>query len=119
MTLPYGFVKAKLTSDPVLTHAPHRNELQYHLHLSFSARRIAAGVVHHDIAAGLFDRKQHSVPLPKSVSELDDSKNRKKQYGGNQCRFYCRRPFVLAAFSVSPTLYDDCHLIGCERSCLR
>ena len=41
MTLPYGFVKAKLTSDPHLKGARHRNEIQYHLHLSLSVNGAA------------------------------------------------------------------------------
>jgi uncharacterized protein YukJ len=36
VTLPYGFVKAKLTSAPVLKGARHRHEIQYHLHVSLS-----------------------------------------------------------------------------------
>ncbi len=36
MTLPYGFVKAKISSDPVLKGSPHRNEIQYHLRFSMS-----------------------------------------------------------------------------------
>jgi uncharacterized protein YukJ len=31
VTLPYGFVKAKITSNPVLKGSRHRNEIQYHL----------------------------------------------------------------------------------------
>jgi uncharacterized protein YukJ len=31
VTLPYGFVKAKMTSDPVLKGSRHRHEIQYHL----------------------------------------------------------------------------------------
>jgi uncharacterized protein YukJ len=34
VTLRYGFVKSKLASDPVLKPSRHRNEIQYHLHLS-------------------------------------------------------------------------------------
>ena len=34
MTLPYGFVKAKLTSDPVMKGSRHKNEIQYHLRFS-------------------------------------------------------------------------------------
>lgn len=33
MTLPYGYAKAKVLSDPTLTSKPRRNEIQYHLHL--------------------------------------------------------------------------------------
>lgn len=36
MTLRYGFVKAALTSDPVLKGSRHRNEIQYHLHFSMT-----------------------------------------------------------------------------------
>lgn len=36
MTLPYGFVKAKLTSDPFLKGSRHKNEIQYHLRFSLS-----------------------------------------------------------------------------------
>ncbi len=36
MPLPYGFAKAKLTSDPVLVPRRHRNEIQYHLHFSMT-----------------------------------------------------------------------------------
>ena len=32
MTLRYGFVKARLASDPVVKGSRHRNEIQYHLH---------------------------------------------------------------------------------------
>jgi uncharacterized protein YukJ len=31
VSLPYGFVKAKMTSDPVLKGSRHRHEIQYHL----------------------------------------------------------------------------------------
>ena len=36
MTLPCGFVKAKMTSDPYLKSQRHRHEIQYHLHFSLS-----------------------------------------------------------------------------------
>jgi uncharacterized protein YukJ len=36
VTLRYGFVKAKLVSDPVLKGSRHRNEIQYHLHFGMS-----------------------------------------------------------------------------------
>ncbi len=34
MALPYGFVKAKITSEPKLKPSRHNNETQYHLHFS-------------------------------------------------------------------------------------
>src|SRR5882724_10387576 len=34
MSLPYGFVKAKIVSEPRLKSSRHRNEIQYHLHVS-------------------------------------------------------------------------------------
>jgi uncharacterized protein YukJ len=34
MTLPYGYVKAKIISDPVLQPSRHSNEIQYHLHFT-------------------------------------------------------------------------------------
>lgn len=36
MTLRYGFVKAKLASEPVLRGSRHRNEIQYHLHFGMT-----------------------------------------------------------------------------------
>ncbi len=36
MTLPYGFVKARISSDPVLKGSRHRTEMQYHLRFSMS-----------------------------------------------------------------------------------
>jgi len=34
MALPYGFVKAKIVSEPKLKSSRHHNEIQYHLHVS-------------------------------------------------------------------------------------
>ena len=34
MTLSYGFVKAKITSEPRLKPSRHSHEIQYHLHFS-------------------------------------------------------------------------------------
>lgn len=34
MTLPYGFAKAKIVSEPVLKSSRHHREIQYHLHCS-------------------------------------------------------------------------------------
>jgi uncharacterized protein YukJ len=34
VALPYGFVKAKITSEPKLKPSRHNNEIQYHLHFS-------------------------------------------------------------------------------------
>jgi uncharacterized protein YukJ len=34
VALPYGFVKAKITSEPTLKPSRHKNEIQYHLHFS-------------------------------------------------------------------------------------
>jgi uncharacterized protein YukJ len=34
VTLPYGFVKAKMTSNPSLKGSRHKREIQYHLHFS-------------------------------------------------------------------------------------
>jgi uncharacterized protein YukJ len=34
MALPYGFVKAKIISEPKLKSSRHNNEIQYHLHVS-------------------------------------------------------------------------------------
>jgi uncharacterized protein YukJ len=36
VTLRYGFVKGKLVSDPRLTSAPHKDEIQYHLHFGMT-----------------------------------------------------------------------------------
>ncbi len=36
MTLRYGYVKAKLASDPVLKGSRRRNDIQYHLHFSMT-----------------------------------------------------------------------------------
>jgi uncharacterized protein YukJ len=36
VTLRYGFVKASLTSDPVLKPSRHKNEMQYHLHFGLT-----------------------------------------------------------------------------------
>jgi hypothetical protein len=77
--------------------------------LDLGAGGIAAGIIDHNIAAGLLDCKQHRVPLPKGHSKLDDAEDRKKQDGGDKCRFDWRRSFVLAAASVSPALHDDQH----------
>lgn len=34
MALPYGYVKAKITSEPKLKSSRHKHEIQYHLHFS-------------------------------------------------------------------------------------
>ena len=34
MTLPYGYVKAKIVSEPILRPSRHSNEIQYHLHFN-------------------------------------------------------------------------------------
>jgi uncharacterized protein YukJ len=34
VTLPYGFVKAKIVSDPVMKGSRHRSEIQYHQHFN-------------------------------------------------------------------------------------
>jgi uncharacterized protein YukJ len=36
VTLPYGFVKARLTSNPVMKGTRRKHEIQYHLHFSLS-----------------------------------------------------------------------------------
>ena len=88
------------------------------MHLDLGAGGIAAGIIYHNIAAGLLDCKQHRVPLPKGGSKLDDAEDRKKQDGGDKCRLDCRRSFVPAAGSVSPALHDTNSFIVCERPSL-
>lgn len=39
MSLPYGFVKAKIDSDPTLKPTRHRSEIQYHLHFKLLVGR--------------------------------------------------------------------------------
>lgn len=42
MHLPYGFVKCKVISDPVMKPSRHRHEIQYHLHANLSVRKDGA-----------------------------------------------------------------------------
>jgi hypothetical protein len=37
VALPYGFVKAKISSEPVMKGSRHRSEIQYHQHFSLLA----------------------------------------------------------------------------------
>jgi uncharacterized protein YukJ len=40
VTLPYGFIKARITSDPVLKPTHRRHETQYHLHFSMTVGQV-------------------------------------------------------------------------------
>jgi hypothetical protein len=40
VTLPYGYVKARISSDPVLKATHRRNETQYHLHFSMKVEQV-------------------------------------------------------------------------------